>query len=426
MKRLILCLLALALLLCAGSALGETCWITGTQSPEHRVKLRSKPSGTVIGQYYADTEAEVLGTSGKWSHVLIGGREGWMMSEFLTSEDDGRHFTTLGCIRWPDADGCIPLRDEKGAEILRVPAGNVDVLGTVGSDTLHIAVKDGEDRVYGFVDSDQVSWTDNFARAVVTAPDPGTAINVRREPSRNSRKSPEDARLYPGTEVYLLFDSHTAGDGWHRVRADSVSGYMMDKYLDFSTGGVPAFRPAPATLRRESVGVGGSDPGVGHIYAGDPLFVLGVTGKASWPLYYCRGWTWLSEEEYGPFICYVEANEVEYSGGSASTRGSLRCESPILYPTGKGGALEPIVLEATEFSRAIDGTLPAGTRLRVIRGVDAQLKPVSPEEGYLTADTAYIVANVELDAGWSTEAYIPIENVRYDPLLMLPEEWTNG
>ena len=417
-------LLALALLLCAGAAPGETCWVTGTQSPEHRVKLRAKPSsgGRVLGQYYGDTEAEVLETSGKWSKVRIGGREGWMMSEYLTDADDGRHYPTLGEIRWPEADGCVPLRDEKGTEILRAPAGTVRVLGTVDDRTLHVAVQDGEEWISGFVDSERVTWKDNFACAVVTAPDARTAVNVRRSPDR---KSAADARLYPGTQVYLLFDNHVAGDGWHRVRADSVSGYMMDKYLDFSTGGVPAWRPAPAVLKEERVIVGGST-GPGEIAAGDPLFVLGVTGKASWPLYFCRGYTWLTEEEYGPFVCYVEARKVEYAGGSASTEGSLLRESPVLCPSGEDAALEPLVWEATEFSPAFDGTLPAGTRLRVVRGVDAELNPVGPADGYLTADTAYIVAEVELDAGWSTEAYIPIENVRYDPLLMLPEDWTNG
>ena len=69
-----------------------TRYIQPLQTREHRVKLRSRPSrqADVLGQYYTNTEVTVLSVSGDWAKVSIGGREGYMMKNYLRDHpDDG-------------------------------------------------------------------------------------------------------------------------------------------------------------------------------------------------------------------------------------------------------------------------------------------------------------------------------------------------
>lgn len=58
--------------------------------PKDRLHLRAAPSrqAASYGKYYSGTPVRVLEQKGDWAKVRIGGREGWMMAEYLAFDDD--------------------------------------------------------------------------------------------------------------------------------------------------------------------------------------------------------------------------------------------------------------------------------------------------------------------------------------------------
>lgn len=61
--------------------------VVNNPDPADRLHLRTAPkqSARSLGKFYNGTWLEVLETNGDWSHVKIGGLEGWMMSRYLTT-----------------------------------------------------------------------------------------------------------------------------------------------------------------------------------------------------------------------------------------------------------------------------------------------------------------------------------------------------
>lgn len=86
------------------------------------MKLREAPNtaARVLGQYFNGVAVEILDAQGDWSHVSIGGYEGYMMTKFLTRSEENTEFDTFGYARFPESDGKLTVYQspQSGAEIV--------------------------------------------------------------------------------------------------------------------------------------------------------------------------------------------------------------------------------------------------------------------------------------------------------------------
>ena len=410
MKKAIWGLFILWLFLFGSMAAADTgvFQIKELQTFDSRVKLREQPTknGTVMGQYYAGPEVRVLGGQGDWANVVIGDATGFMMREFLATGD--ALSPTMGEIL-PDDTGSIPVWDRNGKEIGSVLPGTIQVLGTVDDMTLHVALPDSYPFRYGYVSAEKVKWVGG--RASVDAGDASGLVRVREKPSSSAAVL---FQLYSGVEVSLIFDNHTAGDGWARVRVGNRAGYIMEKFLDLSSDGV-RYRPQWGRLNRASAPITASS--FGEVMQEDILFLLGTAGNRNTPLYLASVTLWDERRSvYRTDSCCVFQSYVDPAGeGSIPVGGKIRTDCQAYYLDADGKLV----------SIREPGMLPAGTTVTILDGILDSLVPAG-WNGYLTEDTRYVLVDAEMNGTTLSYVLVPIEALEYDPRLMLPGEFTNG
>ena len=324
-----------------------------------RVKLRETPRGKIIGQYYNGAHYTADEEKDGWVHVTIGGRSGWMMKSYLQESIPVAVNAPYGRIAYPDPDGHISLIDLEGKEH-RIPDNTMlYVLGTIGETYVHVEAHLQDNEIlYGDCIMEDIAWTDNLGHARIHSDRADLPVNVRAD---TDIKSASVCKLYPGTVVDLIFDYHNSADGWHRVRNASVSGYVRDDYLDFSTGGEPLLIPQWGMLKQPSAIVSGSS--VGEVYQNDPLFILGITGSNKMPLYFCEGRTWVDAQTYETFPFYIQQSFVEESGkGSISTLARVtKSGGTQAYRFDNDGKIVP----DNEL-----GLIPEGTEVQILTSLD--------------------------------------------------------
>lgn len=388
-------------------------YISG-QDIDARVKLRETPKGKIIGQYYTGTHYTADEEKDGWVHVTIGGRTGWMMKSYLQEGDFPVYYAQTGTIAYPDPDGYITLIDLEGKEH-RIPENTfLYVLGTIGETYVHVeAHLQNKEILYGDCIMENISWTDNFRNARIRSDRADLPVNVRAD---TDIKSSSVCTLYPGTVVDLIFDYHNSADGWHRVRNRSVSGYVRDDYLDFSTGGEPLLIPQWGMLKQPSAIVSGSS--VGEVYQNDPLFILGITGNNKMPLYFCEGRTWIDEQTYATIHFYIQQSYVEESGkGSISTLAQVsKSGGTQAYHFDNNGKIVP----DNEL-----GMIPEGTEVQILTSLDREGQRTGWNQ-YLTEGTVWVSCEIPVGNqsyyGW----LIPVDDLSFDPRLKLPSTWTEG
>ncbi|MBR1683742.1 MAG: hypothetical protein IJ708_01295 [Clostridia bacterium] len=384
------------------------------QDYDARVKLRETPNGKIIGQYYSGTHYTADEEKDGWVHVSIGGRSGWMMKSYLLEGDYPTYNAQVGRIAYPDTDGCIELIDLAGKEY-RIPANTfLYVLGTIGEMYVHVEAHLQDDQIlYGDCIMEKISWSDNFSRATVQSSRVDLPINVRAD---TNVKSVSVCQLYPGTIVDLIFDYHNSADGWHRVRNGSVSGYIRDDFLDFSTGGEADLIPQWGTLKQRNAFVTGSN--VGEVFQSDPLFILGKTGNKKTPLYFCEGRTWVEEQRYETIHFYIQQAFVEESGqGSVSTKAKVaKKEGTQTYRMNSDGEIVP----DNEL-----GVIPQGMEVKILSGLNQEGKPTGWSR-YLTQDTVWVSCEIPVDGVTYYDWLIPLDALTFDSRMVLPSIWTEG
>ena len=418
MKRKILFCLVLILLtgvipVQAGSPAEGIVYIVG-QDVDARVKLRETPGGKVIGQYYGGTRYTADEEKDGWVHVTIGGRSGWMMKSYLQESIPVAENAPYGRIAYPDADGCIGLTDLEGKEH-RIPRNTLlYVLGTIGKTYVHVEAHLQDNEIlYGDCIMEKISWTDNLGQARIRSDRADLPVNVRAD---TDIRSASVCKLYPGTVADLIFDWHNSADGWHRVRNASVSGYVRDDYLDFSTGGEPLLIPQWGMLRQPSAIVSGSS--VGEVNQADPLFILGITGSKKMPLYFCEGRTWADDQTYEIIYFYIQQAYVEESGkGSISTLARVsRSGGTQAYHFDDNGDIVP----DNEL-----GLIPEGTEVQILTSFDQDGRRTGWGQ-YLTEGTVWVSCEIPTEGtsyyGW----LISVDDLSFDPRLLLPPVWTEG
>ena len=391
-----------------------------------RVKLRETPKGKIIGQYYYGAHYTADEEKNGWVHVTIGGRSGWMMKSYLQDGIPVAVNAPYGQIAYPDPDGCIALIDLEGKEH-RIPENTLlYVLGTIGETNVHVEAHLQDNEVlYGDCIMEKISWTDNLRHARIRSDRADLPVNVRAD---TDIKSNSVCKLYPGTIVDLIFDYHNSADGWHRVRNASVSGYVRDDYLDFSSGGEPLLIPQWGKLKQPSAIVSGSS--VGEVYQNDPLFILGITGSKKMSLYFCEGRTWVDEQTYETFPFYIQQSFVEESGkGSISTLARVtKSGGTQAYHYDDSGKIVP----DNEL-----GLIPEGTEVQILTSLDQDGQRTGWGQ-YLTEGTVWVSCEIPVGGqsyyGWLISVddisfdprLISVDDISFDPRLMLPSMWTEG
>ncbi len=409
----VLILLAGISLAQAGSATEGIVSVAG-KDIDARVKLRETPKGKIIGQYYNGAHYTADEEKDGWVHVTIGGRSGWMMKSYLQEGDFPAYYAQTGSIAYPEPDGCISLVDLEGRE-RRIPEDTfLYVLGTIGETYVHVEAHLQDNEVlYGDCIMENISWTDNFRNARICSDRADLPVNVLAD---TDIKSASVCKLYPGTVVDLIFDYHNSADGWHRVRNGSVSGYVRDDCLDFSTGGEPLLIPQWGLLKQPSAIVSGSS--VGEVYRNDPLFILGITGSKKMPLYFCEGRTWSDEQTRATIHFYIQQSYVEESGkGSISTSARVaKFGGTQAYHFDSSGKIVP----DNEL-----GLIPEGTEVQILTSLDQEGQRTGWNQ-YLTEDTVWVSCEIPAGGqsyyGW----LISVDDLSFDLRLKLPSMWTGG
>ena len=416
-KKIMLCLVLLLLagisLAHAGSATEGYVYVDG-QNYDARVKLRETPKGKIIGQYYTGAPYTADEEKDGWVHVTIGGRSGWMMKSYLREGDSQGLYVHSGRIAYPDPDGCIALIDLEGREH-RIPENTfLHVLGTMDETYIHVEAHLQDDEIlYGDCIMEKIAWTANFAMAKVDSDRADLPINVRED---TDIKSSSVCKLYPGTVVDLIFDYHNSDDGWHRVRVGSVSGYIRDDYLDFSTGGEPLLVPQWGKLKQPGAIVSGSS--IGEVSQTDPLFILGTAGNKKTPLYFCEGRTWADDQTYQTIYFYIQQAFVEESGkGSISTMAQVSTSGGAqAYHFDDDGKIVP--------DNQL-GIIPKGTKVQILTCLDQEGRKTGWDQ-YLTEDTVWASCEIFVGDipyyGW----LLPVNDLSFDQRLKLPSAWTEG
>lgn len=394
MKRLFLCLLTIVFAaLCAVPALAQnTAYVClPANKAQERVKLREAPNtgARVLGQYFNGVAVEILDAQGDWSHISIGGYEGYMMTKFLTRSEENTAFDTLGYARFPEEDGKLTVYQspQSGAEIVDRIDGALDVLGTVGEDWLHMRCRvliDEEDSfaaapgAYGFVDSRAVTKTENLATVRVDTGKADERLNLRAAPNKGGDVL---AKLYSGAALSVLFDDHPFGDGWQRVRVGDLCGYVMDEFLDYSSGQAHAFFPPLGQIKS----------------SGENVAVLAESGDQ----YLIRRKT---EERWAYDDVWIAKAGLTTDGVSASTAAATR-RATAMYWQEEGGAPTQLV-----------GAIAAGQEVVILSSYD-------PDKGetdaYVNPTHRWLFCDAQLEDGSWASGYVPRKDVLYDQRLEL-------
>ena len=415
MKRFALCLLTV-LLCCCAAAQAEVC--IGGLDRAGRLNLRAAPdkSAQILGKYYEDVPVDVLSEENGWAKVSIFGRSGYVMSKYLIRREQtepDRIGEPAALIRPQhfDSMGGVPVFAEDSLRTVSFrlrPEDPVRVLGIVSETVLHVLRLNADGSMQtGYVLILELRMTENFRSCVVTAGDGAQRVNLRQSPSMNGEII---GSLYPGCELQNLFDWHTVGDGWAYVTFGGVVfGYVKDDYLDRSSAGVQAYRMPPAELREERADwYAEMDKTAvrGEITCCSTLTAGGVFGG------------YVAVQAWDPFggqhaYGFVRRDALKaVPKASPSTLAVLTRDVPVL--TGNGET-EPSAWDVNHGS-----PLRKGAQVRIIGEYAAAAMP------YLSEQTRWVFAEALLEDGSYAEVVVPMDALRFDPLLILPERMTRG
>ena len=411
MRNRFACLLLATLLLCpaiaarAEATQGVTAGLGDWMS---RVKLREAPSqnAAVLGQYFADVRLTVLGATGEWALVRVGNREGYMMNRYLKPDvaGDSDAFEGMpGQIRFRGEADTLPLYtspDTGSAVLAAMPEGEVKVLGTVGEGWLHVRWRDaGDQTLTGFADSTCITQAENMADARVDTGKAENRLHLRAAPSQGAASL---GRYYCGTDVWMMFDDHASGDGWARVRIMDRVGYMMEQYLDYSSGGVGAFQPPLTVAHWESIPLfdtADAALAVDSVTDNSHVSVLGECG-ARYAVRIETGAQYVYR--YG----YVDKPSVMPVSRAARTAGTVKARQPLLLADGHGG------VQPQSF------TAPKGADIDLYGSARAAGGEVTSP--YVERDAGWLMGSVQMADGTWAEGYLPVDGVTFDATLVYP------
>jgi len=212
---------------------------TATFRTTSGVNVRSSASTTsnVLSTVIAGTSVEVSEHDpAGWSKVSVGGKSGYIRSDFLTRGGDGSaaHTTVVA-----SASTAVGTLRTKGSVNLRAGASTDDrILRTLSAGTSVEVLENqasGWSKVRhngtdGFIRSDLLSDSGAAAATSTTLKTNGT-VNLRSGPSTNNSIV---RTLTPGTSVEVL---ENQSNGWSRVRQNGTDGFIRSDLISAAGSG---------------------------------------------------------------------------------------------------------------------------------------------------------------------------------------------
>jgi len=212
---------------------GSTSYIRYVNTNARGLNLRAEPNGTILGSYPRGTAVTVHATESGWSKVTVGGQNGYMASQWLSSTKPtgsvGNSSTSIGTavVNNPVSTQVLFLRSEpstasealgyyrngKSITLLEKLNGwyKVKVDGKVG----YMMAK------YLKVGNEVVSGT-----ATVYNPNGNSYVNFRSGASLNASVL---STIPVGTQIKVL----DKGTDWTKTEIDGVTGYISTWFLKF-------------------------------------------------------------------------------------------------------------------------------------------------------------------------------------------------
>ncbi len=231
---------------------GYTTAVVNNPDPRDKLNLRAQPDkrSTSLGGYLNGTTVRVLEYGGTWCRVEVGGIYGYMMTQYLyfggsvqptLAPDPG--VTTYAYVNNPIATERLMLRqypDTKSVILGRYYNGTRVAILEYGATWCRVQV----DGIYGYMMTKYLSFTGSYmptpttqpsvpsgsTYATVTGQKAGEWLNLRALPSKDSGVL---GKYYNNQSVLVL----SYGAEWCRVQVDGKTGYMMTRYLSFSSMG---------------------------------------------------------------------------------------------------------------------------------------------------------------------------------------------
>jgi len=228
MKKLVGITAAAAMSLAPMMAMAETAQSALVKGGALNLRETASLSAKVLGQFPTGTLVEIVESGDEWHKVEVGGKSGYMMAKYLSTESKD----TVATVRTNTGIG-LNLREEPGMDGAIIasykPGMKVTVLQK-GAAWSRVAV-DGKE---GFMASQYLNFSSGSSSsgstatgkiALVNNPKDTQVLNLRQTASLDAKV----LNYYRnGVKVTIL----QSGDTWHKVQvADGRIGYMMAKFL---------------------------------------------------------------------------------------------------------------------------------------------------------------------------------------------------
>lgn len=235
-KRAAAAALTSALLLTPFASLAESAVVRGGA-----LNLREKPSksAAVLAQYPTGTWVEVLEAGIDWSRVSVDGKEGYMMSQYLTT--GGSSASTTMYVRTNTRGLNLRKSPSDSAEIITsYPKGTKVTVLARGTKWHKVSVDGNVGYMYAqYLSSSNTgsgtsSGTTTTSKTGVVNNPRDTQVLFLRESASTSAKVLGQYRN--GQTVVILSSSN----GWYKVQVDGKTGYMMAKYVKITSSSTSA------------------------------------------------------------------------------------------------------------------------------------------------------------------------------------------
>ncbi len=192
-------------------------------------------SAEITAYLFDDVCVTVLQEQNSMLQISVGYMTGWVDSVSVDRGSDRASSSGLGCPATPYLYGTL-------SEQPIFAPDTTDVLSTARPDTyLHVyaiaaydeyvMVYNPSDGAVGWMFQNAVRQTDNCASMLIVSDDTSARLNLRRTPDKDDYSV---GKYYAGTEVANLFSCRVA-DGWTYVGIEGTCGWVMTKYLNYSS-----------------------------------------------------------------------------------------------------------------------------------------------------------------------------------------------
>ena len=247
MKKSVCTMLMVLLILAAiVPCLGESLYVDNRETDKvypERLNLRAEPNkgGAILGLYYTGAEVQVLGTQEDYTQVEIGGKTGYMATEYLITaeeavarygKDSGFGSCRAACVElhglWVSAVDVLADARESAARIAQVKQGDVvELVGIFGDDWAYIAIPQESGKLYGYIPLNTLVDVAAHDALIVAGSHADTSTLLYSAPND---KAQVIMSLKNGAACRSLFGRKEGN--WVKVRVGGVSGWVRYTQAD--------------------------------------------------------------------------------------------------------------------------------------------------------------------------------------------------